>query len=124
MNDEVLKLIVPRVGYDEQTFAVLHCYLMDKVTCASDLRRALIAAVRRWTQTTDEGRQALEGNNGDFNLGDVALYDEALLPFIEEEGVQGFSIDVFSSDTPISGWEYDDNLADDDDADEADEEEP
>ena len=77
------------------------------------LKKALERAVTAWAKT-DEGRDVVESNNDDFNVGDVALYEDELQPFLAKAGIVGFQIECFCDAFPDPTWDYDDLLVSED----------
>ncbi len=104
-----LQAVVIRSSEEEHTCAVIVCDKTNQIQTAHDLKEALTRAVTAWAKT-DEGRDVVESNNGDFNIGDVASYEEELRPFLAEAGVVGFQIECFCDVFPDLDWDYDDPL--------------
>ena len=106
-----LQTVVIRQSNDENTVAILTC---EGIPDAAAFRDALKKAVSDWVDRTTDGREAYEENGNDFNLGDLAQWDDdpTLRKFMKLHGVTGFSIQVFCDTEPAPGWEYDDNLVD------------
>jgi hypothetical protein len=105
----ILQTVVFRRSADENTCAVIRCRKTEEIQTAYDLKQALKRAVTAWAKTA-QGEAAVESNNGDFNLGDVALHNEDLQPFLAEARVPGFEIECFVDVFPDFGWNYDDRL--------------
>jgi hypothetical protein len=106
---DTLQTVVIRRSEEENTCAVIVCHKTRQIQTAHDLKQALTRAVTAWAKT-DEGRDVVESNNGDFNVGDVALYEESLQPFLLEAGISGFQIECFCDAFPDPSWDYDDLL--------------
>ena len=95
--------------------AILTCNQTSDIDEAATLRDALKKAVSDWVDRTTDGREAYAANGNDFNLGDLAQWDDdpTLLKFMELHGITGFNIQFFCDTEPAPGWDYDDNLVDD-----------
>ena len=106
--------MVIRQSNDENTVAILTCNRTNDIPDASAFRDALKKAVSDWVDRTTDGREAYSENGNDFNLGDLADWDDdpSLLKFMELHGITGFGIQVFCDIEPARGWGYDDNLVD------------
>lgn len=113
---EKIETVVIRQSNEENTVAVLTCNRTDCIADAAAFRDALQKAVSDWVDRTTDGREAYTENGDDFNIGDLAQWDNdpTLLEFMKLHGITGFGIQVFCDTEPAPGWEYDDNLVDED----------
>lgn len=113
----MIQTVVIRRGNEENTVAVLTCKRTKAIPNASALRDALVKAVSDWVDRTTDGREAYEENGKDFNVGDLAQWDDdpTLLKFMKLHGITGFTLQIFSDPEPAYGWDYDDNLVADTD---------
>ena len=113
---EKIETVVFRISNDENTVAILTCNRTSEIADAAAFRDALRKAVSDWVDRTTDGREAYAGNGNEFNLGDLAQWDDdpTLLEFMKLHGITGFGIQVFCDTEPARGWDYDDNLVDED----------
>jgi hypothetical protein len=113
---EKIEIVVFRNSSDENTVAILTCNRTNKITDAAAFRDALRKAVSDWIDRTTDGRETYAENGNDFNLGDLAQWDDdpGLLKFMKLHGITGFGIQTFCDTEPAPGWDYDDNLVDED----------
>ena len=111
---EKIETVVFRQSKDESTVAILTCNRTSDIADAAGFRDALKKAVSDWVDRTTDGRDAYAENGNDFNLGDLAQLedDPTLLKFMALHGITGFAIQVFCDTEPAPGWDYDDNLID------------
>ena len=111
-----IETVLFRNSNDENTVAILTCDRTSDIANAAAFRDALRKAVSDWVDRTTDGREAYDENGTDFNLGDLAQWDDdpTLLKFMKLHGISGFGIQTFCDTEPAAGWEYDDNLVDED----------
>ena len=112
---EKSETVVFRRSNDENTVAILTCNRTSNLADAAAFRVALKKAVRDWVDRTTDGRDAYAENGNDFNLGDLAQWDDdsTLLKFMQLHGVTGFTDQgPLRYQEPAPGWDYDDNLVD------------
>ena len=111
---EKIETVVFRQSDDENTVAILTCNQTSDIADAGAFRDALRKAVSDWVDRTTDGREAYAENGNDFNLGDLAQWDDdpTLLEFMRLHGIGGFAIQVFCDTEPAPGWDYDDSLVD------------
>ncbi len=112
---EKIETVVFRQSKDESTVAILICNRTSDIADAAAFREALRKPVSDWVDRTTDGRDAYAENGNDFNLGDLAQWDDdlPLLKFMQLHGITGFTIQVFCDTAPAPGWDYDDSLVDD-----------
>jgi hypothetical protein len=71
------KTIIPFIRQEVdgvKTIAIVEFTTSQKQSQRS-LIRSLTEIITYWTKETDEGKKVLANNNGDFNIGDYALYE-------------------------------------------------
>src|SRR5688572_3451626 len=107
-----LQVVVFRESNDERTCAVVRCRPTEEVASGDTFRDALIRALTKWFQETEEGAQALAASSDDFNVGDLSVHyqDETLLPYLEEEGINDLEIETYQGGE--TNWSYDTHLFD------------
>ena len=112
-----IQTVVIRRGNEENTVAVLTCKQTKAIPNAERFRDALVKAVSDWVDRTTDGREAYQENGNDFNIGDLAQWDDdsALRKFMRIHGIIGFRLQIFCDTEPVSGWDYDDSLVADTD---------
>ena len=99
---EKIETVVFRRSTDENTVAILTCNRTSDIADAAALREALKKAVSDWVDRTSDGRDAYAENGNDFNVGDLAQWDDdpTLLKFMALHGITGFTIQVFCDTEP------------------------
>jgi hypothetical protein len=109
-----LETVVIRRSNEENTVAILTCNRTKVISDASAFRDALRNAVSDWVDRTTDGRESYAENGNDFNLGDLAQWDDdpTLRKFMKLHGITGIAMQVFCDTEPAPGWDYDDNLVD------------
>ncbi len=132
--EKMIQVVVPRSG-DKLSCAVVTARVPqtfgdDCEASQSDTRLLLGAiqlAVTAWFRQSNRGRQVIEvANNFDFNLGDLAAEignhftgqqqvecnQADLCWHLQQQDILSMNIDVYQSDDPHHGWEFDDKLYD------------
>ena len=111
---EKVETVVIRQSNEENTVAILTCNRTKGIPDASAFRDALGNAVSDWVDRTTDGRESYAENSNDFNLGDLAQWDDdpTLRKFMKLNGITGFAMQVYCDTEPAPGWDYDDNLVD------------
>jgi hypothetical protein len=77
-----------------------------------DIKTAVMSALTRWVSETEDGRREWDSNCEDFNLGDLAQYqdDPTVAAYLRDVGIEKLSID--SQTIPVNNWDFDDCLVD------------
>lgn len=97
--------VIRRDSHEENTVAVLRW----KGSSPSMLLHDLRAAIKDWAET-EEGKEALDGEEPDFNIGDFAncgYGDGELAACLAKHNIYELDIDVSSDDYVDPVWNYD-----------------
>lgn len=113
-KESLIRVLVMRESNDETTFAVVSAQVTRNVFDAASLRDALTEALTQWCNCANEGREAWEESDHDFNIGDLGsryLGCESLQPYLNNAGVEELEIAI-ERDIFTCQWVYDTVLMD------------
>jgi len=82
------------------------------VHLASQLLKRFVEAVTAWVRNTQEGKEAYDQSDQDYNVGDLAndIDQPSLAPYLEAHGLLDLEIDIYSDDDFQNNWTSDTHL--------------
>jgi hypothetical protein len=96
--------------YNSARFTAVRNDLTDHVTAIIDLMwngdseeellSRLSKGIKKWVASYEKGKKVIDYNGGDFNFGDLALYqdDNELVSCLSEVGIDSLRVEIIDTD--------------------------